>query len=54
MPGHRLLENKKHRELLEPYEQRAAAAESYLKTVRPALKVQTGALLDTKVPESLF
>lgn len=45
-----MLENKKHHELLEPYEQRAAAAVAYLKAVRPALTVQTGALLDPKVP----
>lgn len=48
--GDKLLENKKHHELLEPYEQRAAAAVAYLKAVRPALTVQTGALLDPKVP----
>lgn len=48
--GDKLLEKKKHFELLEPYDQRAAAAASYLKSVRPALTVQTGALLDPKEP----
>ncbi|BDA50031.1 probable phosphopantetheine adenylyltransferase [Coccomyxa sp. Obi] len=46
----KLLEKKKHFELLEPYDQRAAAADSYIKSVRPALTVQTGALLDPKEP----
>ena len=45
-----MLENKKHHELLEPYEQRSAAAVAYLKAVRPSLTVQPGALLDPKVP----
>lgn len=49
-PGDKLLEKKKHFELLEPYDQRATAAANYLKSVRPALTVQTGALLDPKVP----
>ncbi|BDA50030.1 probable phosphopantetheine adenylyltransferase at C-terminar half [Coccomyxa sp. Obi] len=48
--GDKLLEKKKHFELLETYDQRAAAAESYIKSVRPALTVQTGALLDPKEP----
>ncbi|CAL8465461.1 g4997 [Coccomyxa elongata] len=48
--GDKLLEKKKHFELLEPYDQRATAAASYLKSVRPALSVQTGALLDPKEP----
>ncbi|EIE22114.1 Nucleotidylyl transferase [Coccomyxa subellipsoidea C-169] len=48
--GDKLLEKKKHHELLEPYEQRTAAAVSYLKSVRPGLTVQTGALLDPKEP----
>ena len=47
--GDRLLAKKSHRELLESYEDRAAAAEKYLKAVRPGLTVQTGALLDPKV-----
>ncbi len=50
--GDKLLEKKKHHELLEPYEQRTAAAVSYLKSVRPGLTVQTGALLDPKVHHS--
>jgi hypothetical protein len=47
--GDKLLANKSHRELLAPYEQRAASAEAYLKAVRPSLTLQTGALLDPKV-----
>ena len=47
--GDQLLAKKSHRELLAPYEDRAAAAERYLKAVRPGLTVQTGALLDPKV-----
>ena len=47
--GDQILQKKAHKELLESYEDRAHAAERYVKAVRPALTVQTGALLDPKV-----
>ena len=53
-PGDQLLQKKAHKELLESYESRAHAAEDYTKAVRPALTIQTGALLDPKVTVPLF
>ena len=48
--GDRLLQKKAYKELLEPYDSRAQEAADYIKAVRPGLEVQTGALLDPKVP----
>ena len=45
-----LLANKARRELLQAYEERAAAAERYCLRVRPGLSVRTGALRDPKEP----
>jgi phosphopantetheine adenylyltransferase len=45
-----LLAGKARRELLQPYAERAAAAESYSRRVRPSLQVRTGALRDPKEP----
>ena len=47
--GDKLLANKQHAQLLEPYAQRKAAAEAYMKAVRPGLQVSGGPLLDPKV-----
>lgn len=44
-----LLAGKSHRELLQPYDTRAAAALSYLTAVRPSLAVEAGPLSDPKV-----
>ena len=44
--GDKLLADKQHAELLEPYEQRKAAAEAYMRAVRPGLHVAGGPLLD--------
>ena len=48
--GDQLLQKKAYKELLEPYDSRAQEAADYIKAVRPGLEVQTGALLDPKVP----
>ncbi|PNW74229.1 hypothetical protein CHLRE_13g590550v5 [Chlamydomonas reinhardtii] len=45
-----LLAGKSHRELLQPYDTRAAAALSYLTAVRPSLAVEAGPLSDPKAP----
>ena len=45
-----LLRKKKHAELLEPFEARRAAVVAYLRRCRPALRVETSALLDPKAP----
>ena len=47
--GEKLLLHKQHADLLESYEQRKAAAEAYMKAVRPDLQVSGGPLLDPKV-----
>jgi len=45
-----LLVHKKYSELLQPYEQREAAALGFMQAVRPALIVESGALIDPKAP----
>ncbi|KAG2443400.1 hypothetical protein HXX76_001758 [Chlamydomonas incerta] len=45
-----LLAGKSHRELLQPYDTRAAEALSYLTAVRPGLAVEAGPLSDPKAP----
>jgi hypothetical protein len=49
-----LLSKKAHKELLQLYEEREAAAVQYLRTVRPGLRVETGALRDPKVRRCSF
>jgi len=48
--GDELLRKKKHAELLEPFETRRANVVAYLRRCRPALRVETSALLDPKAP----
>jgi hypothetical protein len=48
-PGEKLLVNKKHRELLQSYDDREAAVVAFLKAVRPSIKVMPGKLDDPKV-----
>ncbi len=45
----KLLVNKNHRELLQPYEQRSEQALRFVRAVRPHLEVSSGALTDPKV-----
>ncbi len=47
--GEQLLVNKKFAELLQPYDNRAAAAADYVRRVRPDVAVQTGVLTDPMV-----
>lgn len=54
LPGNQLLQKKAHKELLEKYDRRAQAAVDYITAVRPALDVQTGPLLDPKVPDPVM
>ena len=44
-----LLVNKKHKELLQSYEERSKAAANFVRSVRPGLEVVVGPLLDPKV-----
>eukprot|EP00884_Botryococcus_braunii_P013796 jgi/Botrbrau1/22417/Bobra.0091s0022.1 len=48
--GDKLLHKKAHRHLLGTYEEREAAAVAFLKSVRPALSIVSGALLDPQEP----
>jgi len=48
--GDKLLANKANAHLLWPYERRVAAATDFLRAVRPALHVETSALLDPAAP----
>ena len=50
--GDLLLQNKQHAELLQPYDDRAAAAVQFINAVRPGLNVQTAALRDPQVTAS--
>ena len=47
--GEKLLANKKFAELLQSYDDRAAAAADYVRRVRPDVAVQTGELTDPMV-----
>ncbi len=43
------MQNKKHADLLEDYHYRESAAVAFVKSVKPELEVQTGALSDPQV-----
>lgn len=45
----KLLLNKNHRELLQPYEQRRDTAVRFMQAVRPGLQVEAGPLTDPTV-----
>ncbi len=49
--GEKLLVKKKFAELLQPYDDRAAAAADYVRRVRPDVAVQTGELTDPMVSD---
>jgi len=48
--GDELLRKKAHATLLQPFDQRAAAAAAFVEAVRPGLVVKVSALLDPKQP----
>lgn len=49
----KLLLNKKNKDLLEPYEARAAAAVNYMRAVNPGVNVIAGPLNDPNVSTAL-